>query len=145
MNYFSKNLLFLRKRNDVTQAELALQLNNGQSTIAGWESGNYEPKLSEILIISRFFDISLDDLIKADLKNGNLKGGQKVEENGNVNGNVNGNLIDPQTPNSGSEPLPESGVNEEDKLSAWVVLKQLRDIEGKIDQLLNTKDNETKK
>ena len=42
MSYFSKNLKYLRKENNISRSELADKLKINQSTIARWENDNME-------------------------------------------------------------------------------------------------------
>ncbi|KAA5539394.1 XRE family transcriptional regulator [Adhaeribacter rhizoryzae] len=65
------NLKFLRKKNGLTQAQLAEKLNIKRSLIGAYEEGRAEPRLSTLVNIARLFDISLDQLVTNDLsKNG---------------------------------------------------------------------------
>jgi transcriptional regulator with XRE-family HTH domain len=54
-----------------TQSEIASLIKKGQTTIGNWENGISEPNLDELLIISNFFDIPLDTLVKVDLAEAN--------------------------------------------------------------------------
>jgi transcriptional regulator with XRE-family HTH domain len=67
MHYLGKNLRHLRKQLSKTQSEIASLIKKGQTTIGNWENGISEPSIEELLIISNFFDIPLDILIKVDL------------------------------------------------------------------------------
>ena len=67
MHYLGKNMRYLRKQLSKTQSEIASLIKKGQTTIGNWENGISEPNLDELLIISNFFDIPLDTLIKIDL------------------------------------------------------------------------------
>jgi transcriptional regulator with XRE-family HTH domain len=67
MHYLGKNLRYLRKQLSKTQSEIASLIKKGQTTIGNWENGISEPSLDELLVISNFFDIPLDALIKVDL------------------------------------------------------------------------------
>jgi transcriptional regulator with XRE-family HTH domain len=67
MHYLGKNLRYLRKQMSKTQSEIAFLIKKGQTTIGNWENGISEPNLDELLVISNFFDVSLDRLIKVDL------------------------------------------------------------------------------
>ncbi|HWB91298.1 MAG TPA: helix-turn-helix domain-containing protein [Puia sp.] len=71
MHYLGKNMRYLRKQLSKTQSEIASLIKKGQTTIGNWENGISEPNLDELLIISNFFDISLDTLIKIDLAEAN--------------------------------------------------------------------------
>jgi len=72
MHYLGKNLRYLRKQMSKTQSEIASLIKKGQTTIGNWENGISEPNLDELLVISNFFDIPLDALIKVDLAETNL-------------------------------------------------------------------------
>jgi transcriptional regulator with XRE-family HTH domain len=67
MHYLGKNMRYLRKQLSKTQSEIASLIKKGQTTIGNWENGISEPNLDELLIISNFFDIPLDTLVKIDL------------------------------------------------------------------------------
>ena len=67
MHFLGKNLRYLRKQSSKTQSEIAALIKKGQTTVGNWENGISEPNLEELLIISNYFDIPLDILLKADL------------------------------------------------------------------------------
>ncbi|HEY4107853.1 helix-turn-helix transcriptional regulator [Puia sp.] len=67
MHYLGKNLRYLRKQMSKTQSEIASLIKKGQTTIGNWENGISEPNLDELLVISNFFDIPLDVLVKVDI------------------------------------------------------------------------------
>jgi len=71
MHYLGKNMRYLRKQLSKTQSEIASLIKKGQTTIGNWENGISEPNLDELLIISNFFDIPLDTLVKVDLAEAN--------------------------------------------------------------------------
>jgi transcriptional regulator with XRE-family HTH domain len=73
MHYLGKNMRYLRKQLSKTQSEIAALIKKGQTTIGNWENGISEPNLDELLVISNFFDIPLDALIKVDLAEANTK------------------------------------------------------------------------
>src|SRR3984957_16148817 len=67
MHFLGKNLRHLRKQSARTQSEIASLIQKGQTTIGNWENGISEPSLNELLIISNYFDIPVDALLKVDL------------------------------------------------------------------------------
>jgi transcriptional regulator with XRE-family HTH domain len=67
MHFLGKNLRYLRRQSAKTQSEIASLIQKGQTTIGNWENGISEPSLNELLIISNYFDISIDLLLKTDL------------------------------------------------------------------------------
>ncbi len=72
MHFLGKNLRYLRKQSSKTQSEIASLIKKGQTTVGNWENGISEPNLEELLIISNYFDISLDTLLKVDLAEVNV-------------------------------------------------------------------------
>ena len=63
MNYFAYNLRILRKEKNLSQPELAKALNVSNGMISFWENEKYEPTASNIIKVSEFFKISIDDLL----------------------------------------------------------------------------------
>lgn len=57
------NIAALRKRNRMTQEELAEQLNISRQTLAKWERCEGDPDLQSLLHLSEMFQVSLDDLV----------------------------------------------------------------------------------
>ena len=66
------NIADLRKRNDMTQEELAERLSVSRQTLAKWERGESEPDLSSCIRISEIFQVTLDDLINYDREKGEV-------------------------------------------------------------------------
>jgi len=64
-----ENLKLLRKRKKLSQEELAKALELTRSSYSGYENGVAEPNLENLIKFGAFFGISLDKLIKTDLKN----------------------------------------------------------------------------
>lgn len=63
-NNFSNNLKILRKKNKLTQEDLASCLDISSKTISSWEKGRSEPKIDMLLKLSDYFNVTLDALIK---------------------------------------------------------------------------------
>ncbi|MBS1662027.1 MAG: helix-turn-helix transcriptional regulator [Bacteroidetes bacterium] len=72
MHFLGKNLRYLRKQSSKTQSEIASLIKKGQTTVGNWENGISEPNLEELLVISNYFDIPLDTLLKVDLSEVNV-------------------------------------------------------------------------
>jgi transcriptional regulator with XRE-family HTH domain len=117
MHFLGKNLRHLRKQSSRTQSEIASLIQKGQTTIGNWENGISEPSLNELLIISNYFDISVDILLKVDL----------AETQGPVS---RPGIPRAYIPND-KEPLK---VEEPGNAMAYV-LKEIRDMQQKIEQL----------
>ena len=60
---FNKKLQELRKARSLTQEELAEALFVSRTAISKWESGRGYPNLDSLKEISRFFSVSIDELI----------------------------------------------------------------------------------
>jgi transcriptional regulator with XRE-family HTH domain len=65
--YFSSNLKLLRQRQNLSQEEMAGNLDITRSSLSGYENGTAEPNFSTLIRISNYFDVSLDKLLKTDL------------------------------------------------------------------------------
>ena len=62
-----ENLQFLRKRNDITQEQLAEKLNVSRQSVSKWESDTAFPEMDKLIQLSEMFNCSLDDIIKKDV------------------------------------------------------------------------------
>ena len=65
---FSEKLYKLRKNKGLSQEQLAEQLLISRQAISKWESGTAMPESDKLLAISRFFDVSLDYLMKEEIE-----------------------------------------------------------------------------
>lgn len=117
MHFLGKNIRFLRKQSSKTQSEIASLIQKGQTTIGNWENGISEPSLSELLIISNYFDIPLDTLIKVDLAEAH----NMQRQGGSVR------------PYDHSDAEMSVAREHEDKLS--FVLQEIRNIRAEMEQL----------
>lgn len=83
MSYLSTNLKFLRLRNKKSQEEMADALSMTRAKVASYEAGNSKNlPIDDLITLSGYFRISIDTLIKVDLKQvGELK--LRELENGN--------------------------------------------------------------
>ncbi len=70
MNNFARNLYHQWKRKNITQQDLAVKLKKGNTTIGNWENGLSEPSTEELLKLSNIFGVVWQDLVAADLENG---------------------------------------------------------------------------
>lgn len=74
MHYLSSNLKHLRKKEGLTQAQLAEKVGLKRSLIGAYEEARSEPKLATLIYLARFFRVDLNDLVETDLAvNGNGK------------------------------------------------------------------------
>jgi len=63
---FNKKLQELRKQKGLTQEELACALFVSRTAISKWESGRGYPSIDSLKEISRFFGITIDELLSSD-------------------------------------------------------------------------------
>ena len=63
---FSEKLQELRKSRSMTQEELAESLFVSRTAVSKWESGRGYPSIDSLKEISRFFSVTIDDLICSD-------------------------------------------------------------------------------
>ena len=59
----SKNLVALRKSRKLTQSELAEKLSYSDKTVSKWENGDAVPDVETLVMISSFYEVSMDDLV----------------------------------------------------------------------------------
>lgn len=63
MATFKDRLKELRVEKNFSQQQLGNILNTSKMAISHWESGHSEPSISQLIIISNTFDVSVDYLI----------------------------------------------------------------------------------
>ena len=61
---FSPKLQLIRKNKGFTQEELAGKLDVSRQAVAKWESGQVYPDISNLIQISRLFNVTVDYLVK---------------------------------------------------------------------------------
>ena len=62
---FNEKLQELRKNKNLTQEQLAEQLYVSRTAISKWESGRGYPSIDSLKEISKYFNVSLDDLLSS--------------------------------------------------------------------------------
>lgn len=62
-------LLELRQSHDLTQKQLCKALNIGRSTYSYFETGSRIPDIETLLLIARYYKVSLDELVTDSLSN----------------------------------------------------------------------------
>lgn len=60
---FDEKIIKIRKDNNLTQEEMAEKLNVSRQAISNWENKRNLPDIEMLIIISKIFSISLDELI----------------------------------------------------------------------------------
>ena len=62
-NVFGENLKALRIERGLGQVELASELNVSKGIISLWENGLREPNMSSLIVIAKYFKVSIDFLV----------------------------------------------------------------------------------
>ena len=64
-----KKIAEKRKKNNLSQEELAEKVGVARQTISKWEIGDTTPDINQVKIISKIFNISIDELVDNDINN----------------------------------------------------------------------------
>lgn len=67
-NYFPSNIRFLRKLHKMNQTEFGKIISKTYGTISMWESGDREPTIEDVFLLSQHFKIPMTDLYSVDLR-----------------------------------------------------------------------------
>ena len=82
---FNEKLISLRKSKGLSQEELGAELNVTRQTISKWESGQSYPDFQRLVLLSDFFGLTLDELVKdidvQEVRGGRVGKGWKREKN----------------------------------------------------------------
>jgi len=125
MNFFPKNLRYLRKKKGQNQSELSKLVNKKQNTIGNWENAVSEPGIRELTMLTQYFGVSLEDLVASDLEAMDRLSGDKQPlsepDKSRRHYALNENL--------------NTLANEDNQNQFWVVVRELRRIHEKLDDL----------
>lgn len=128
MSLLPKNLRYLRRKRSERQADIAIRVKKKQNTIGNWENGISEPNIRELSILSHYFDVSLEELISADLEKMDLifhaasKEGSILSKLGTVSQYDFNNVVN-------------SVANESGQDQFWIIARELRKINEKLDMI----------
>ena len=61
---FMLHIMFYRKKNKLTQRELADKLFVNQNTVSQWETGRSEPPIDILIKLSDLFGCTIDELVR---------------------------------------------------------------------------------
>lgn len=61
---FNKRLLKIRKKQGLSQEELGMELQVSRQTISKWEAGQSYPDFQRLVMLSDYFNMTLDELVK---------------------------------------------------------------------------------
>ena len=62
-NSFCKNFKYLRQEKNIGQIQLAKELGVSKGIISMWENGLREPTMSSLILLSKYFNVSIDYLV----------------------------------------------------------------------------------
>ena len=65
--YFNSNIRFLRNRKKLTQDQLSAALEIKRSTLNNYENGISGPSIPTLILLSDYFHIAIDTLLRVDL------------------------------------------------------------------------------
>lgn len=61
---FHEKLLKLRKEKGLSQEELGMEMQVSRQTVSKWESGQSYPDFTKLVMLSDYFHMTLDELVK---------------------------------------------------------------------------------
>jgi transcriptional regulator with XRE-family HTH domain len=68
LNFFGKNLQYLRREKNLKQHEMQYSLGFSRTTWSNYEKGKSAPSLDGLIRIAKFFGVTLDELIAQDFE-----------------------------------------------------------------------------
>lgn len=71
----------LRKSKNLTQEELGDKIGVTNKTVSRWENGNYLPPVEMLQILSKFYDLSINEILSGERLTDNNAYKEKAEEN----------------------------------------------------------------
>lgn len=69
--YFPTNLKYLRKKNNLSLKKLGSIIGKTDVALFHWEQGTRQPSLEDLIKLSNYFKVSIDNLLKKDIEGGN--------------------------------------------------------------------------
>jgi len=63
-----KNIIYLRRKTNLTQEELATKISVSRQAVSKWENGEVVPDSLNLIELSKVFDVKVDDLLLKDLE-----------------------------------------------------------------------------
>lgn len=79
MSSFGENLQFYRKRENLTQEQLAEQLEVSRQTVSKWEAGSSYPEMEKILQLCDLFSCNMDILMRKDARETEVEDSQNYD------------------------------------------------------------------
>lgn len=79
-----ENLQYLRKKENITQEQLAEQLNVSRQSVSKWESDTTYPEMDKLLQLCQMFHCSMDDLVQGNIHDINIEGKSEYDSHMNL-------------------------------------------------------------
>lgn len=76
---FNEKLVYLRKKNGMTQENLAFKLGISRQSVSKWENGETEPELSKLKEIANIFCVSFNYLLDDSFQENDLNEQSNIE------------------------------------------------------------------
>lgn len=83
-----ENLQFLRKRDNITQEQLAEKLDVSRQSVSKWESDTTYPEMDKLIQLCQMFHCNMDDLVQGNIKNIHVEGKTEYESHMNQFGKL---------------------------------------------------------
>ncbi len=80
MSTFSNNLLFYRKKNNLTQENLAEKLEVSRQTISKWEADTTYPEMDKIMQLCDLFSCDMDTLLRGEAQDVDIEENEKYDK-----------------------------------------------------------------
>lgn len=137
MSTFSENINYLRKAKGLNQSDMPDILGIQRSTWANYENGATEPPIETIIKISRYFGISLDDLMLKKLDSDKY---QSIVDEGTPpyeeQQELKSKALKKINPKSVKTKNSKKGNNLE--LETWTILGQLKIMDEKLESIISS-------
>lgn len=78
-----ENLQFLRKRDNITQEQLAERLDVSRQSVSKWESDTTYPEMDKLLQLCQMFHCSMDDLVQGNIRDIHVEGKTEYDQHMN--------------------------------------------------------------
>lgn len=62
-NSFAQNLKYLRISAGIGQVRLASEIGVSKGIISLWENGKREPTMSYLIVLAKYFNVTIDELV----------------------------------------------------------------------------------
>lgn len=95
VDYFAKNIKYLRNLKGLKQGEVCAMVGFSTSTWSEYEHGWSKPRFDDLIKIFDFFEVTASELLEMDLSEGNpneISELRKIVRKGKVKGILSGNL-----------------------------------------------------